>query len=324
MSIPVSGTAYVAASGEPGSSRSGVTWSAIFAGAAVAAAVSLILLLLGSALGFASVSPWPYRGASAAAFGVGAAIWLIVTQWIAAGVGGYLTGRLRLRWTGVHTHEVFFRDTAHGFLSWAVATLATVALIALAGSAVLGAGTRAASNVVAGAAQGGMQGMAQRGPAGLGTPSGYFTDMLFRVDNPPAANAAPPAGTGAPSTDNARPPATGVMPGHDSRAEASTILLRSIGTDMSADDKTYLAKLVAAQTGMSQDDAVKRVDAVNAQIKATEDKAKDAADKARKAAATASLFAFLALLIGAFIASIAAAFGGSQRDEYESVYLEAR
>jgi len=114
------------------------------------------------------------------------------------------------------------------------------------------------------------------------------------------------------------------MPGHDSRAEASLILLRSIGTDMSADDKTYLAKLVAARTGMSQDDAVKRVDAVNAQIKATADKAKDTADKARKTAATASLFAFLALLIGAFIASVAAAFGGSQRDEYETVYLEAR
>jgi VIT1/CCC1 family predicted Fe2+/Mn2+ transporter len=141
--------------------------------------------------------------------------------------------------------------------------------------------------------------------AALGTPSGYFTDMLFRTETSPAAGAAP-ADT------------------RDSRAEASRIVLRSIGGDMSADDKAYLARLVAAQTGLSPDEAAKRVDAVNAQVKAAQDKVKDTADKARKAAATASFFAFLSLLIGAFIASVAAAFGGSQRDEYEAMYLQAR
>ncbi len=321
MSIPVTGT-YVAA-GDTGSSRSGVTWSAIFAGAAVAAAISLILIILGSALGFTAISPWPYRGASAATVGIGASIWLVVTQWIAAGMGGYLTGRLRVKWSGVHTHEVFFRDTAHGFLAWSVATLATVALIALAGSAVLGAGTRAVATVAGGAAQGGMQ-MAgnnarDMGPLGIGSPPGYFTDMLFRMDNPPAATVTPPAGQ--PMSGQGM---GGMGQGGDTRGEASRILLRSVGTDMSAGDKTYLAKLVAAQTGMSQDDAVKRVDAVNAEIKKTADKAREAADKARKAAATASFLAFLALLVGAFIASVAAAFGGSQRDEYEVMYAEMR
>jgi hypothetical protein len=238
-------------------------------------------------------------------------------------MGGYLTGRLRLKWSGVHTHEVFFRDTAHGFLSWSVATLATVALIAMAGSAVLGAGTRAVSNIAGGAAQGGLQ-MAgnmrggDMGPLGIGSPSGYFTDMLFRTDNPAPASPAAPATAGQPSA----PPAPGMA--QDTRGEATRILLRSVGGDMSAGDKTYLAKLIAAQTGMSQDDATKRVDAVNAEIKSAGDKAREAADKARKAAATASFLAFLALLVGAFIASVAAAFGGSQRDEYETIYTEAR
>jgi hypothetical protein len=294
-----------------------VTWSAVFAGAAVAAAVSLILVVLGSALGLSSISPWEGQGASAAAFGVGAAIWLVVTQWIASGLGGYLTGRLRVRWVGVHTHEVFFRDTAHGFLAWAVATLTGVAMLAIAGSLAAGLGVHATATVAGGAAQG----VAQRGDVrgmtpGLGTPSGYFTDMLFRMDNPPAANAAAPAAN--PGAPAATPAA------RDPRAEASLILLRSVGGDMSADDKAYLARLVAAQTGMSPDDAAKRVDAVNAQVKAASDKVKAAADKARKTAATASLFAFLSLLIGAFIASVAAAFGGSQRDEYETIYLQAR
>ncbi len=316
MSIPVTGS-YVAA-GDTGSSRSGVTWSAIFAGAAVAAAVSLILIILGSALGFSSVSPWPYRGATAATVGIGASIWLVVTQWIAAGMGGYLTGRLRVKWSGVHTHEVFFRDTAHGFLSWAVATLATVALIAMAGSAILGAGTRAVSTVAGGAAQGGMQSMAANPPGSpgmagpMGGPQGYFTDMLFRNDNPPAASATPPA--------NGQPGAPGV----DARGEATRIMLHSVGGEMAPADKTYLAKLIAAQTGVSQDDANKRIDAVNAEIKSAADKAREAADKARKAAATAAFLAFLALLVGAFIASVAAAFGGSQRDEYETIYTEAR
>lgn len=311
MSIPQSGTAYIAAEGEVSSSRSGVTWSAIFAGAAVAAAISLILVVLGSALGLASISPWEGRGASAATFSIGAAIWLIVTQWIASGLGGYLTGRLRVRWVGVHTHEVFFRDTAHGFLAWAVATLAGVAMLALAASLAASVGTHAAATVASGAAQGVAQRSDMRSVPGLDAPAGYFTDMLFRSENTPPANATPPA--------------TGTMPStRDSHAEASLILFRNIGGDMSADDKAYLARLVAAQTGMSPDEAAKRVDTVNAQIKAAQVKAKETADKARKTAATASLFAFLSLLIGAFIACVAAAFGGNQRDEYEAVYLQAR
>jgi hypothetical protein len=110
----------------------------------------------------------------------------------------------------------------------------------------------------------------------------------------------------------------------DTRAEAGRILVRNVGRDMSPDDKAYLARLIAAQTGMSQEDAAKRVDTVNAQIKAAADQAREAADKARKAAATASWFAFLSLLVGAFIASVAAAFGGSQRDENETLYAEIR
>jgi hypothetical protein len=107
-----------------------VSWPAIIAGAFVAAAVSLVLLTLGSGLGFAAISPWPGRGASATTFVVGSAIWLIATQWISSGLGGYVAGRLRTRWIGTHTHEVFFRDTAHGLITWAVATVLAAAVLA--------------------------------------------------------------------------------------------------------------------------------------------------------------------------------------------------
>ena len=105
------------------SSSSGVSWPAIIGGAFAAAALSLILLALGSGFGLASVSPWSNSGASLTSFTAMTAVWLIVVQWLASGLGGYLTGRLRTKWAGLHTHEVFFRDTANGFLSWAVASV---------------------------------------------------------------------------------------------------------------------------------------------------------------------------------------------------------
>ena len=98
---------------------SAVSCAAILAGSGVAAAVSLLLVALGAGLGFASLSPWSAEGPSATTFTVMTAIWLILVQWIASGMGGYLTGRLRTKWAGTHTHEVFFRDTAHGFITWA-------------------------------------------------------------------------------------------------------------------------------------------------------------------------------------------------------------
>lgn len=110
---------------------SAVSWSAITAGTVAAIALTLTLVTLGSAFGLASISPWPGVGAKAASFTIGAGIWLIVTQWLSALLGGYLAGRLRTRWHGLHTDEVFFRDTAHGFITWAFATV-VVAVIAVA------------------------------------------------------------------------------------------------------------------------------------------------------------------------------------------------
>src|ERR1700688_1176961 len=105
------------------------SWGAILAGAVVAVSLSLILVTLGTGLGFASISPWSDRGLSASAFTVASTIWLIVTQWLSAAAGGYIAGRLRHRWLATHTHEVFFRDTAHGLVTWSVATLIVAAIL---------------------------------------------------------------------------------------------------------------------------------------------------------------------------------------------------
>jgi hypothetical protein len=120
------------------SSASGVHWGAIFAGAVGAVGVTIILVSLGPGLDPATVSPWTPSSTPPATFGIAAGIWLIITQWLSAGLGGYLAGRLREKWVGVRTDEVLFRDTAHGLLAWALATIIVVALL-IVGSAVAGA-----------------------------------------------------------------------------------------------------------------------------------------------------------------------------------------
>ena len=114
------------------SNGSAVSWSAVIAGTVAAVSLTLVLLTLGSAFGLASVSPWPGVGAKPSSFTIGAGVWMVFTQWLSAMLGGYIAGRLRVRWHGLHTDEVFFRDTAHGFLTWATATvvMAVVAVIA--------------------------------------------------------------------------------------------------------------------------------------------------------------------------------------------------
>ncbi len=279
-------------------STSGVAWGAIIGGAFAAAALSLILLALGSGFGLASVSPWSNSGASLTTFTLMAAVWLIIVQWLSAGVGGYLTGRLRTKWADLHTHEVFFRDTANGFLSWAVATVVAVALLTSAASSVVSGAATMVTGVASGAAAGASQGAAQnatRPGASVGDPTAYFVDRLFRTDKPDA-NASD----------------TGAV-----RAETSRILVKGMRDgDISGPDKAYLAQLVAARTGMSQADAEKRVDDVIAQEKAAEVKARAAADQARKAGMYLSIFTGVSMLIGAFIACAAAAMGGRQRDLY--------
>ncbi len=269
------------------SSSSGVSWPAVIGGAFASVALAVLLFTLGSGLGLASVSPWANTGATVTTVTVVTGIWLIVMHWLASGLGGYLTGRLRTKWTGLHTHEVFFRDTANGFLSWAVASVAG-AVIVVTTAAFVVSGTAAIATGVAGdAAKGAMQsGAATSGP------SAYLLDRMFRTDRPNAAVAEA-----------------------DAKAQTGQIILNGLAAgDVPAPDKAYLAQLVSANTGVAPEEAAKRVDQIIVDAKMAEVKAQQGADAARKAGAKLTIFTGLAMLIGAFIACAAAALGGQQRD----------
>ena len=290
------------------SSTTAVSWGPIIAGAFAASTLTFILMLLGSGLGLSMVSPWSGSGASVTTFAVSTAIWLIIVQWLSSGVGGYLAGRLRTKWVGIHTDEVYFRDTAHGFLAWALATLLVVGVLGSALSTALGSGVQAVSTVASGAAMGASGGAsANAGGASTDNPTSYLVDSLFRPADPSKLAAANPDSDAA---------AVG---------QASRILIASATAgEISADDKTYLSQLVAARTGLSESDAKARVDALVAKVEDAKVKAKQAADTARKGSATFALLGALSLVIGAFIASAAAALGGRQRDDDEAVFITSR
>lgn len=276
------------------SSKSATSWGAVIAGGVAAAAATLVLMLVGSGLGLAMVSPFSNEGVSIETVTTSTAIWLVVVQWLAALLGGYLAGRLRTKWVNLHTDEVFFRDTSHGFLAWALATLLVAGLLSSTIAAMIGTGVQAASNVAAGAATGGAA--AATSATTDQNATGYFVDTLLRPADP------------------ARP----VEGGQQASAEISRILLAGAASgEMAPEDRAYLDQLVATRTGLSPADAKARVDAVLQRVEAARQQAKEAAETARKAGATIALLGALSLVIGAFIASAAAALGGRLRDDNE-------
>jgi len=258
-------------------SSSAINWAAVAAGAFANAALTLLLMAFGAGMGFSAISPWSDSGVSMTTFSIGTGIYLIVMAMLASTVGGYIAGRLRTRWIGVHSDEVFFRDTAHGFMSWAAAAVVSAALLGTAGSAIV---------------SGASAGLSQRSANDPG-PAAIYVDELFR----PAPGAAAAGGPANQTADTA------------TRAEVTRLLTRSFRdrADLAAADRAYLTQVVSARTGLAQADADKRVNDVLAQ-------AKSDLDKARSAAAKLALWLCAAMFAGALAASLAAIEGGELRD----------
>ena len=256
--------------GEP--SVAGVSWPAVTAGAIVSCALTFVLLAFGVGLGLSVVSPWAGSGVSATTFKIGTGLYLLVIAMLSSSIGGYLAGRLRTRWIGVQSDEVYFRDTAHGFIAWALASvLGAVLLASPAGSLI----------------SGGASGVTQAAASRSGPMDGYV-DTLLRSDNPSSQTAGN---------------------GNETRGEMLRLFTSSFrsGSELKPADREYVAKVVAARTGLSQADADKRVNEVVTQ-------AKTDLDAARKATAQLAFWLTASLLLGAFCASLAATEGGGLRD----------
>ena len=252
----------------------GVSWAAVLAGAAASCSLTLVLLSFGAGMGFAVVSPWAGSGVSSTTFEVGTGLYFIVMAMISSAVGGYLAGRLRTKWTGIQTTEVQFRDTAHGFLAWAVASIFGAMVLASPASSLIGGRVSGATVAATNSAQ--------------SSPMDGYVDTLFRSDNPSAQGQQSPSDT------------------HSEIVRLFTTSFRN-GGDLNPADRAYLAKVVSARAGLSEADAAKRVTDVSNQIKAD-------LDSARKTAMQLAIWLTLSLFIGAFSASAAAMEGGGLRD----------
>lgn len=303
---------------------SAVAWGAIFAGAAGAAALSLILLILGTGLGFSSVSPYSGRGAGAVTLGVSTVLWLTFTQLAASGMGGYLAGRLRTRWAAVHADEVYFRDTAHGFLSWAVASVLTAAFLTSAVGSIVGESAKIGAAAGGGAATAAVSAAMPSGAtlpdsSNSAGPMGYFIDSMFRKSpgvTRSTAGSDPASGPDAQASGVNSAESAG---NRGNSAEVARIFAFALQSGaLSPEDTQYAGSLISQRTGMPSADAEKKVAQTFTQIqekaKALETTARDAADKARRGASLAALWLFVALLAGAFVASFCATLGGRLRD----------
>ncbi|MFZ3359540.1 MAG: hypothetical protein WCA56_10545 [Xanthobacteraceae bacterium] len=302
--------AIVTSPAQPGwaAAWSGISWSAVIAGAITAVAVSFIVIALGTGIGMELVSPYSYSwSSSASAMTVIGALWLVFAQAVGFATGGYVAARLRRSPTPMHSDEVKFRDGANGLVVWAIGVVVTSVVLAGAvakvGSAVGSAASTAAVSVA----------------SETQAPSlDYFTDELLRPNPQNGAGTAAAGGTAAATP--ATPPAGGAQANSD-RQQASRVLATALTPGgLSNDDRTYLAQIVAAQTGMSQDDAQHRVDNVVGQMK---QKATAAAETARKATAYLSFWTFMSLLFGAVCATLGGVLGGDLRDECANRQLAA-
>ena len=264
-----------------------LSWGAVIAGGIASAALTLLLFAFGAGVGFSVVSPWAGEGISMTTFHIGSGLFLVAVAMLASTVAGYLAGRLRRQWPSVNSKEVFFRDTAHGFLAWCVGTVLS--------AAVLGAVT---THIIAGASAGSVPTAA----AAASSAADVYVDTLLRTDPAASTSAAIPLGQNAPAAQAASDPAA-------TRAELGRIMAAPLrkGGEISPADRTYIAKVVSARTGLPQAEAEKRVNDTIVQAKQT-------ADEARKTAAKIALWMAAAMLAGAFAAALAATEGGTLRD----------
>lgn len=256
-------------------SVAGVSWAAVTAGAVVSCALTLVLLAFGVGLGLSVVSPWSGAGVTATTFKIATGLYLIVIAMLSSSIGGYIAGRLRSRWVGVHSDEVYFRDTAHGFIAWAFASVIGAVLLATPATSLIGGGMSSFS-------QGASAAASRSGPF-----DGYV-DTLLRSDQP---SAQPQNAAG------------------DFRSEMVRLFTSSFrnGGELKPGDRGYVSRVVTARTGLNQADADKRVTDVVTQIKTD-------TDAARKATAQLAFWLTASLLLGAFCASLAATEGGGLRD----------
>ena len=302
MAVIASSTAPVVAA-DPVRARY-LEWGPVILGALGATAISVVLLTFGAALGLSVVSPYPYAGISAKGLAVLTGTYVALVTVASFGAGGYLAGRLRSPWTGAVGNEItesHFRDGSYGFGVWALGVLLGSALAVSGVGGVLKAAVHSTTAVAAA----GTAGAASNPNAGAALSRLSMEPTDFAVDRVLAPTPAPAGAAAASASSRA-----------DLAAPVARVFAANLANpQLNAADRTYLVQLVMQQTGLPQADAEKRVDQAFTELKAAEQKARDAAEQARKATLIAAFLAAATLAVGCAAACGAASLGGHHRDD---------
>jgi hypothetical protein len=249
-----------------------MSWGSVLAGAVVAGASMILLSLLGVAFGAGGLRFTQTTGSEMAGYGLGAGIWTAINMILSMGFGAYVAARL----SGTHSH---LDAELHGITVWAVAILFITVLLAQAVGAILGtvastAGT-AASSAVSGAGSLAGSVAQQVSPKGL---VDQLEETLTSSGDP---------------TQMTRAQINGEI--------ATLAGRRIVNGSLTDQERDRLTILVAAQAGISKEEAARRVarmeqDAVTALANA-EQQARKAAETAAHGAASGAKALFSALLL---------------------------
>lgn len=268
-----------------------IDWPGVFVGVFISIAMSWLLLTFGSAIGLLAVSPYTFTADTAGKLTIAAAIWFALTQIYALGLGAYIAARLRPRAEGPNRDELAFRDAVSGLTVWALAIFLGLVVAGITASSAARTGAE-----VAGAAA---------NAASRGMDNGYVIDLMFR---PAAQNTQANAPQPSASSQEARAPVD-----EQTRAVAGRILARSLASgSLDAGDKAYLAQLIAARTGMAQQEAEQRIDQVVDNAKKA---ALEASETARKATMLIGFWIVFIMLAAGLASGWAGTVGGHHRDE---------
>lgn len=262
------------------SDASYVDWAAILSGAIVAYALLIVLTTFGAGIGLSMVSPEAGEGVSMRWVVISGGLWLIWTSVSSFAAGGYLAGRMRRRVGDATADEVETRDGGHGVVVWAVGTVLAILMA-----------TSGAFNVVGSSV------------SALGSGASTITSAM----EGPLDTA---ARTALRSDDGT------VVADADVRDEISSVLMRSLQDgEVTEEDRSYLATVIANSTEMSQEDAREQIDASIAEVEQTYEQAVDTAEQARIAGVISAFVLAATLLASGGAAYFAAAAGGHHRDE---------
>lgn len=309
-----------------GSSMRRISWGAVFAGVVLALVVQLLLNMLGAGIGLSTVDAVEGDTPSAAAFGISAGIWWLVSSLIALFIGGWIAGHL----AGIPRNS---DGIIHGLLAWGLSTLLLLYILASAVGSAVGGAFGMAGNVLSAAGQG----VAAVAPEVAGAASDQLDEADISWNDIKQEASALLQDTGKPELqpgaledqaeqaagDTEQATQSSMTNPSASDEEFESLLDRFVrqaeGVASEADrealinvvvERTDMSRTEATQTVQGWEDTYQQAQAQLQEVAAeTEQQAREVADQTAEAVSSTSLWGFFMLLLGAIAAGIGGVVG---------------